>query len=80
MSNEELASQLSAINEKLKTIFNEIEEVKKTLNGNGQPGMVEKVAKLEERMNGTWKTMLILGWTANFLIAAGALAAAILLK
>ena len=80
MTNEELAARLSSIDEKLKTIFNEIEAVKHTMNGNGQPGMVEKVAKLEERMNGTWKTMLIIGWTANFLVAAGALAAAILLK
>ena len=80
MTNEELAARLSSIDEKLKTIFNEIEEVQHTMNGNGQPGMVEKVAKLEERMNGTWKTTLILGWIANFLVAAGALAAAILLK
>lgn len=80
MTNEELAARLSSIDEKLRTIFNEIEEVKHTMNGNGQPGMVEKVAKLEERMNGTWKTTLILGWIANFLVAAGALAAAILLK
>ena len=57
-----------------------LDKIEKTINGNGNPGLVEKVARLQERLDGTWKTLLIIGWLANFAIAAGALAAAVLLK
>lgn len=76
----EVKSGFAAVEQQMITIFKSLEKIDHTLNGNGQPGIVEKVARLEERLNGTWKTLLILGWIANFLVAAGALAAAILLK
>jgi len=68
----------AAIEQQMKTIFEKLTEINHTLNGNGREGIVERVRALEERLNGTWKTLLILGWLADFLIAAGALVAVIL--
>ena len=70
----------SAVQEQMKTIFRELNEINHTLNGNGREGLVERVRALEVRLNGTWKTLLIVGWLFNFLVAAGALVAAIILK
>ena len=53
-------------------------EIKGSLNGN--EGVSTRVTRLEERLNGTWKIVLIIGWLLNFLVAAGAVAAAITLK
>lgn len=76
----DVQSGFAAIEQQMKTIFSTLDKIEKTINGNGNPGLVEKVARLQERLDGTWKTLLIIGWLANFAIAAGALAAAILLK
>ena len=76
----ELKSEVSAgfakVEQQMVTIFKTLEKIDHTINGNGQPGLVEKVARLQERLDGTWKTLLIIGWTANFLVAVGALVAA----
>ena len=61
------------------TIFNTLEKIDHTLNGNGQPGLVEKVVRLEERLQGTWKTLIILGWLANFAVAVVAIIITIIL-
>ena len=68
----------AAVEQQMKTIFEKLTDINHTLNGNGREGIVERVRALEERLNGTWKTLLILGWLADFLIAAGALVAVIL--
>ena len=46
MTTEEISGELAAIKEQLKTIFNAVEMVDKALNGNCQPGLVERVVKL----------------------------------
>ena len=76
----EVKAGFATIEQQMKTIFNKLEKIDHTLNGNGQPGIVEKVARLEERLQGTWKTLIIIGWIANFGVAAAALAAAVILK
>ena len=76
----EVKAGFAGIEQQMITIFNTLEKIDHTLNGNGQPGLVEKVVRLEERLQGTWKFALIIGWLLNFLVAVGALAAAILLK
>ena len=68
----------AGIEQQMKTIFEKLTDINHTLNGNGREGIVERVRALEERLNGTWKTLLILGWLADFLIAAGALVAVII--
>jgi len=69
----EVRSGFAAIEQQMKTIFNTLEKIDHTLNGNGQPGLVEKVVRLEERLQGTWKTLIILGWLANFAVAVVAI-------
>ena len=76
----EVKSGFAAIEQQMVTIFKTLEKIDHTINGNGQPGLVEKVARLQERLDGTWKTLLIIGWIANFLVGVGALATAIILK
>lgn len=76
----EVRAGFAGISEQMKTIFGSLENIDHTLNGNGREGIVERVAKLEEKLTGTWRTLIILGWIANFLVAAGAMAAAFILK
>ena len=76
----EVKAGFAGISEQMKTIFGSLEKIDHTLNGNGREGIVERVSKLEEKLTGTWRTLIILGWIANFLVAAGAMAAAILIK
>lgn len=76
----EVKAGFAGIEQQMATIFNALTDISHTLNGNGREGLVERVRALEERLNGTWKTLLIIGWGLNFLIAAGAVAAAILVK
>lgn len=76
----EVRAGFAGINQQMKTIFGSLENINHTLNGNGREGLVERVRALEVRLNGTWKTVLIIGWLADFLVAAGALAAVILKK
>jgi len=76
----ENAVSLATLDLRLSQIESALKKIEKALDGNGHDGIVVRVARLEEKINGTWRTLLILGWTANFLIAAGALAAAIILK
>ena len=76
----EVRSGFSAIAQQMKTIFEKLTNIDHTLNGNGREGLVERVRALEVRLSGTWKTLLIVGWLFNFLVAVGALAAALILK
>ena len=73
----EVKAGFAAIEQQMKTIFNTLDKLDKTINGNGHEGVVTRVARIEERLNGTWKTLLIIGWLADFLIAAGAIAVAL---
>lgn len=76
----ENAVSLATLNVRLGQIEETLRKIDKALNGNGQDGVITHVARLEEKINGTWKTLLILGWLLNFFVAAGAVAAAVLLK
>lgn len=76
----EQAVSLATLNVRLGQIEDTLKKIDKALNGNGHDGVITRVARLEERLNGTWKTLLIIGWLADFLIAAGALIAVIILK
>lgn len=76
----ENAVSLATLNVRLGQIEETLKKIDKALNGNGHDGVITRVARLEERLNGTWKTLLIIGWLADFLIAAGALIAVIVLK
>lgn len=76
----EQAVSLATLNVRLGQIEETLKKIDKALNGNGHDGVITRVARLEERLNGTWKTLLILGWLADFLIAAGALIAVIIRK
>ena len=69
---------LTTLNVRLGQIEEILGEIKGALNGN--EGVITRVTRLEERLNGTWKTLLIIGWILNFLVAVGAVVAAILLK
>lgn len=73
----DLKSGFAAVEQQMVTIFKSLEKIDHTLNGNGQPGIVEKVARLEERLQGTWKTLIILGWLANFAVAVIAILVAV---
>ena len=76
----ENAVSLATLNVRLGQIEETLKKIDKALNGNGHDGVITRVARLEERLNGTWKTLLIIGWLADFLIAAGALIAVIIRK
>ena len=76
----EVKSGFSAIAQQMKTIFEKLTNIDHTLNGNGREGLVERVRALEVRLSGTWKTLLIVGWLFNCLVAVVALAASIILK
>lgn len=76
----EVSAGFAAIEQQMKTIFGTLTNIDHTLNGNGREGLVERVRALEEKVNGTWKTILIIGWLLNFLVAVGAVVAAIILK
>lgn len=64
---------LTTLDVRLGQIEETLGEIKSALNGNGQPGIITRLAKLEERLDGTWKTMIILGWLFNFAVGALAL-------
>ena len=76
----EQAVSLATLNVRLGQIEETLKKIDKALNGNGHDGVISRVARLEERLNVTWKTLLIIGWLADFLIAAGALIAVIIRK
>ena len=76
----ENAVSLATLNVRLGQIEDTLKKLERALNGNGQDGILVRVARLEEKINGTWKFALIIGWLLNFAVAAGALAAAIILK
>lgn len=76
----ENAVTLATLNVRLGQIEDTLKKIDKALNGNGQDGIQVRVARLEEKINGTWKFALIIGWLLNFLIAAGAMVASVLLK
>jgi len=74
----ENAVSLATLNVRLGQIEDTLRKIDKALNGNGQDGVITRVARLEEKLNGTWKFALIIGWLLNFLVAVGAVAMAIL--
>ena len=74
----ENAVSLATLNVRLEQIEDTLKKLEKALNGNGQDGVLVRVARLEEKINGTWKFALIIGWLLNFLVAVGAVAVAIL--
>ena len=76
----ENAVTLATLNVRLGQIEDTLKKIDKALNGNGQDGIQVRVARMEEKINGTWKFVLIIGWLLNFLIAAGAMVASVLLK
>ena len=76
----ENAVSLATLNVRLGQIEDTLKKIDKALNGNGNDGFLIRVARLEEKINGTWKFVLIIGWILNFLVALGALAAAIVYK
>lgn len=76
----EVKAGFAGIEQQMKTIFEKLTDINHTLNGNGREGIVERVRALEVRLSGTWKTVLIIGWFADFLVAAGALAVVLLKK
>ena len=80
MTNEEISSSITAINVRLDNIEETLGKIEKSLSGNGTTGLITRLAKLEERLDGTWKTLLIIGWLFNFGIGAAALVAAMVLK
>jgi hypothetical protein len=57
MKDENIAKELSAIFEQLKTIFVKLDEIRATLHGNGRPGLVERVTTLE--VSGNTKSGLV---------------------
>lgn len=69
----EMKAGFAGIEQQMKTIFEKLTDINHTLNGNGREGIVERVRALEVRLNGTWKTLLILGWLANFAVAVVAI-------
>ena len=69
---------LTTLTVRLDKIEETLGEIKGYLNGN--EGVGTRVTRMEERLNGTWKTLLILGWLLNLLVAVAAVVAAILLK
>ena len=69
---------LTTLSVRLDKIEEMLGEIKGSLNGN--VGVITRVTRLEERLNGTWKVVLIVGWILNFLVASAAVAAAIILK
>lgn len=76
----EVRAGFAAIEQQMKTIFGSLEDINHTLNGNGREGLVERVRALEVRLSGTWKTVLIIGWIADFAVGAAALVAAFIHK
>jgi len=59
----------SAIDIRLDNIEKTLDKIDKALNGNGQPGILERIVKLETKTSGAWRTIEILGWIATFLLA-----------
>jgi len=74
----ENAVSLATLDLRLSQIESALKKIEKALDGNGHDGIVVRVARLEEKINGTWKFALIIGWLLNFLVAVGAVAVAIL--
>lgn len=70
MTNDELTATISSINEKLKTIFKFVEKLDKKVNGNGEEGLVSRVAKLEERTGLVWTLIEVFGYALTTGIAA----------
>ena len=74
----ENAVSLATLDLRLSQIESALKKIEKALDGNGHDGIVVRVARLEEKINGTWKFALIIGWLLNFLVAVGAVAVTIL--
>ena len=65
----DVIESLSRIEEQNKTQFKRIEAIEKSVNGNGQPGLLTRVANLE--MNWRWVKYLagVIGAAAGYIAA-----------
>ena len=70
MTQEEIATGIASIREQLTSVFNAIEKVDHALNGNGQPGLVERVCKLEARTSVAVTLVEVLAYILTTGIAA----------
>lgn len=60
---------LTAISEQNKTIFNTLKDIDKAINGNGRPGLIERVTTLETQSNGASKNLTVIGWLVTTFVA-----------
>ena len=65
----DLNKSLTAISEQNKTIFNMLKDIDKTINGNGRPGLIERVTTLETQSSGANKNLTVVGWLITTLVA-----------
>ena len=61
--------RVTRIEEQNKTIFNTLKAVNNAINGNGQPGLVERVTTLEEKTKGPGRVFSVVSQIATFLLA-----------
>lgn len=57
----EIKVLLGRIDERLKTMEESLKSTEKTLYGNGQPGIVNRVTKLEVKSSSAWATIKGIG-------------------
>lgn len=57
----EMKVMLARIEERLVKIQDDLDRDFKTLYGNGKPGVLERITKLEERQSSVWATIKSLG-------------------
>ena len=60
---------LTSILEQNKTIFKTLKDIDKAINGNGRPGLIERVTTLETQSNGANKNITVVGWLITTLVA-----------
>lgn len=65
----DLNKSLTSISEQNKTIFNTLKDIDKAINGNGRPGLIERVTTLETQASGAGKNVTAVGWIITTLIA-----------
>ena len=69
MTNEEIVKALASIETRLDKIEETLSSIDKALNGNGRPGVIERVTSLEKAEEGSNKNLGVLGWIITTLIA-----------
>ena len=66
---DDILVRVTRIEEQNKTIFSALKAVNKTMNGNGQPGLVERITSLEEKAKGPGRAFSVAAQIATFLLA-----------